>query len=204
MFLLVCASFIAYLTTEIDDLIIMLILFSKASRKSERAVIIVGKYIGTLLVAGCSAIFASYISMINTAWLGLLGLVPIAIGIKSAADSIRRRKKDETEITERFSIGSDIVMCLEVILITLASSGDNVAVYISFFTAVHGYEYIVVAAVFTILQGLWCFLAIKIITERSIKQYIDQSSKILVPLLFITLGIYIMVKDGTILWLLGK
>ena len=203
MALSVIASIIAYITTEIDDLVVLLILFSKTRTSVEKASIITGKYIGLALISCCCAVFASYLSKMNTALIGLLGVVPIFMGIKYAVDSIKG-KREEQDLSSHFGIGSFLLMSFEVILITLASSGDNIAVYISFFTSVHGTEYIIVAVVFAVLQGLFCLAAMAIMNEKSIKRYVDESAKILIPLLFIALGIYIMVKDGTILWILGK
>jgi len=203
MVLLILASLIAYVTTEIDDLLVLLVLFSKASTKREKASIILGKYLGISILCGCCGYFVSYISKLNTAWVGLLGVVPILMGIKSAVDAIKHRSEPD-KFSSKFGIGSFFITALEVMVITLASSGDNIAVYISFFTSVHGMEYIIVAIVFFIMQAIWCTIAILIVNEKSIKQYISQSSRLLIPMLFIALGIYIMVKDGTILWLLGK
>ena len=203
MVLTVIASIITYITTEIDELVVLLILFSKASTRKERAAIITGKYIALGFVASCCALFASYLNHFNTALIGVLGVVPIVIGVKYAIDSFRG-KKEENTIGKKFGVGSFLLMVFEVIIITMASSGDNIAVYISFFTSVSGFDYVVVAVVFIVLQALFCLAAISIINEKSIKQYIDESNRILIPVLFIALGIYIIIKDGTILWILGK
>ena len=201
MSLVIVSSVLAYLSTEIDDLLSLFILFGKAEKRWEKIAIVLGKYLGLALLAVCSAVFAHYLSKIPLQYVGFLGLVPFALGIKFAVDSITG-KSEEDDDSGKINKTGFFVMVLTTFLITIADGGDNIAVYISFFTSLSGWEYGIAAAVFVILQAAFCAVAWIFVSAAPVKLFIQKSEKILVPLLFCALGIYILVEDGTALWLM--
>ncbi|MGC3596194.1 cadmium resistance transporter, partial [Enterococcus faecium] len=74
-----------YISTSIDYLFILLIIFSQNHNKKGLRQIFFGQYLGTgILVAIC--LFAAYVlNFIPQDWnIGLLGLIPIYLGIRVA------------------------------------------------------------------------------------------------------------------------
>lgn len=205
MTLVIFSSIIAYFTTEMDDLLALLVLYSRTQTTGEKVAIVIGKYLGLALLGVGSGFFAVYISRIPSQYIGFLGLVPIGMGLKTAIDAARGKlDHDEEEDSEKIhASGVNIFYTiLTTVIITLANGGDNIAVYISFFTALKGFEFVVAAIVFAVMQGIWCAVAWLILSAKSVKSYIQHTQRILIPVLFFVLGIYIMVKSGTIQWLL--
>src|SRR5574344_686955 len=206
MALVIVASIIAYITTEMDDLLLLLVLFSRAKNKSEKTCIIIGKYLGLAIVVCCCSLFAVYISEVPSKYIGLLGVVPMAIGIKT----IFEKKDDDDEeqsakpLQKTNSFAEKALFIAETVVMTLASSGDNIAVYIPFFTSLHGFDFLCMGIVFAVMQALWCVLSLLVCNAKQVRQFNQQFYRIIIPILFISIGIYIMIKDGTILWILGK
>ncbi|MBR1912052.1 MAG: hypothetical protein IJ828_06810 [Treponema sp.] len=54
------------------------------------------------------------------------------------------------------------------------------------------------------MQTLWCAASLAIVSVKSIKEYIQKTKYVLIPFLFIVVGLYILLAGGTIIWLFGK
>ncbi len=93
---------------------------------------------------------------------------------------------------------------LEAFVITLANGGDNIAVCLSFFSSLKQSEFIISCIVFCIMQALWCVIAFSVMNAASIRTYTEESKGVIIPVLFVALGLYILIKSGTAVWLLSR
>ncbi len=83
MGLVISASIIAFVTTEMDDLLVMFVLFSKVNRARENTAVILGKYLGLVFLIAAGKLFADILNQFPVEQLlGLLGIIPITIGIR--------------------------------------------------------------------------------------------------------------------------
>ncbi|MCR5622527.1 MAG: cadmium resistance transporter [Treponema sp.] len=201
MGLVIAASLIAFVTTEMDDLLVMFVLFSKVDGRPGTASVVLGKYLGLLLLVAAGKLASSLLAMLPfEQLLGLLGLLPIVIGIRFAVRELTGEEEAGNAVLLR-SIALAAVF-LESLLITLANGGDNIAVYASFFPSLSGNEFVLSCVVFAVMQAVWCAIAISVINAESIRSYIEESKGVVIPALFVALGLYILVKSGTVVWLL--
>lgn len=201
MLITVLSSAAAFVSTELDDLLSLFILMGAARDSKDKVAITLGKYFGLILLCLCSALFASYLSKVPGHLLGLLGLLPILIGLKEIVESFRGEDK---ELAEKDLTGFAFLKLMTVtVLVTVADGGDNIAVYIPYFTSLSGWDFLVSAVVFFVLQGAFCACAWFIVNLDAVKKVLDKTKKILVPVLFIGLGLFIMWEAGTFAWLLG-
>lgn len=98
----------AFATTNIDDIFILLVLFSQVRteviRKEGRAVrekvmrkklyIVIGQYFGFSMIVFLSIVGSLSSFFIPVSWIGLLGFVPIYMGVKGLL-SLRSYKSNE-------------------------------------------------------------------------------------------------------------
>lgn len=72
---------IAFIATNIDDIIILLIFFSQVDVNFRRRHILLGQYLGfaVIIIASLPGFFGGLV--VQREWIGLLGILPIAIGI---------------------------------------------------------------------------------------------------------------------------
>ena len=74
-----------YISTSIDYLIVLIILFAQLSQNKQKWHIYAGQYLGTGLLVGVSLVAAYVVNFVPEAWMvGLLGLIPIYLGIRFA------------------------------------------------------------------------------------------------------------------------
>ncbi|MHC5727858.1 MAG: cadmium resistance transporter [Nostoc sp.] len=73
---------IAFIATNIDDIIILLIFFSQVNVNFRPRHILLGQYLGftAIIIASLPGFFGGLV--VQREWIGLLGLLPITIGLQ--------------------------------------------------------------------------------------------------------------------------
>ena len=85
MFSTVITAAVLYIATAVDLLVILLIFFARANTRKEYRDIYIGQYLGSVILILVSLFLAFVLNYVPEKWvLGLLGLIPIYLGIKVA------------------------------------------------------------------------------------------------------------------------
>ena len=172
------ASIATFAATNIDDAFLLTLFF--AQRIPTRR-IVTGQYIGFAAIVGVSLIGVWAALAILHQWLHLLGLLPVAIGIKHL---LARRTGLEYPRSDDSSIVS-------IAAITLSNGADNIGVYVPFF--VNGRVYLwLILIVYAVLVALWCFVGRCLGSHSLVLHSVDRWGHWAGPLIFIGLGIYVL------------
>ncbi len=164
----IIAGFTSFVATNIDDIIILTIFFSQVNATFRRRHIVIGQYLGftALIIASLPGFFGGLI--VPKAWIGILGLVPIAIAVSQLVN----REKDESKVqivSDEFnyskinnSVKSTLATFLspqsyKVAAITFANGGDNIGIYVPLFASSDIASLVVILSVFFVLIGVWCY-----------------------------------------------
>ena len=190
-----------YISTSIDYLIVLIILFAQLSQNKQKWHIYAGQYLGTGLLVGVSLVAAYVVNFVPKAWMvGLLGLIPIYLGIRFAivGEGEEEEEEEEEEIIERLEQSKANQLFWTVTLLTIASGGDNLSIYIPYFASLDWAQTLVALLVFSIGVIIFCELSRVLSSIPLISETIEKYERIIVPLVFIPLGLYIMYESGTI------
>ena len=191
-----------YISTSIDYLIALIILFAQLSQNKQKWHIYAGQYLGTGLLVGVSLVAAYVVNFVPEAWMvGLLGLIPIYLGIRLAIVGEceeQEEEEEEEEIIERLEQSKANQLFWTVTLLTIASGGDNLSIYIPYFASLDWAQTLVALLVFAIGVIIFCKLSQVLSSIPLISETIEKYERIIVPLVFIPLGLYIMYESGTI------
>lgn len=186
-----------YISTSIDYLFILLIIFSQSHTQKGIRHIFWGQYLGTGILVAVSLFAAYVLNFIPQDWIiGLLGLIPIYLGIRVAVIG-------EEEVVEKLESRGTSRLFWTVALITIASGGDNLGIYIPYFTSLAFSEILIALVVFVISIAILCFISYKLAKISFVSETLEKYERIIVPIVFIGLGIFILVENGTIQTLLG-
>ena len=118
----------AYIGTTVDDIFVLMLLFSQAEDLSHRKGILQGQCLGIAVLAGVSLLGAAGLQLLPDWSIGLMGLIPLALGVR---EIVRNTKgKEEKSAPTAASI-------LRVALLAIANGADNIGVYIPLFA---GYD----------------------------------------------------------------
>ncbi|CON60158.1 Cad superfamily protein [Streptococcus pneumoniae] len=187
-----------YISTSIDYLIILIILFAQLSQNKQKWHIYAGQYLGTGLLVGASLVSAYVVNFVPEEWMvGLLGLIPIYLGIRFAIVG-EDAEEEEEEIIERLEQSKANQLFWTVTLLTIASGGDNLGIYIPYFASLDWSQTLVALLVFVIGIIIFCEISRVLSSIPLIFETIEKYERIIVPLVFILLGLYIMYENGTI------
>ncbi|MEU5785563.1 cadmium resistance transporter [Micromonospora lupini] len=179
---------VVFAATDIDDIVI-LTLFFVAARTTGRPrtwQIVAGQYLGIGALALASAVVAAGLLVVPDPWTGLLGLLPIALGVRA----LLRRDDDEAP--------SVVASTLGVAGVTIANGADNVAVYVPVFRALGPGDSAVFLLVFVVLVGLWCAGAAWLGGHRRVIRLVERAGHWLVPAIFVAIGVVILVSSGVL------
>ncbi|WP_193195569.1 cadmium resistance transporter [Nostoc sp. MG11] len=199
---------IAFVATNIDDIIILLLFFSQLNTQFRRRHIFVGQYLGftAIIIASLPGFFGGLIA--PRAWIGLLGILPIAIGIKQLLNqetenievqTVTTNFKPSTTSNPILSFISSVLspQTYKVAAITFANGGDNIGIYIPLFAGNSFDSLLVILIVFFIMVGVWCAVAYFLARQTTIAYILNRYGKTAVPFILIGLGLYIMYERGT-------
>jgi cadmium resistance protein CadD (predicted permease) len=182
-----------FASTNIDDLVVLIGFF--ADRRFRARDVVVGQYAGLAILFGVSAAGSLLSLVIPKAYLGLLGLFPILIGIRKLL-----QLRDEGPEPKNRNHGS----IAGVALVTIANGGDNIGVYTPSFAVRSGGEIAAIAVVFAAMTAVWCLLAHWMVNHRRFGAPIRRYGQIVGPLVLMGLGISIIYNAGSLTWLAGR
>ncbi|ENT0384288.1 CadD family cadmium resistance transporter [Neisseria gonorrhoeae] len=196
----VVTSIILYSGTAVDLLIILMLFFAKKKSGKDIINIYLGQFLGSVSLILLSLLFAFVLDYIpSKEILGLLGLIPIFLGLKvlllgdSDGESIAKEglRKDNKNLI------------FLVAMITFASCGaDNIGVFVPYFTTLNLANLIVALLTFLVMIYLLVFSAQKLAQVPSVGETLEKYSRWFVAVVYLGLGIYILIENNSfdMLW----
>lgn len=180
-------ALLTFISTNIDDIFILMLLYAQAENKKDTIKITTGQYLGMFLLVGAGLAGAVAARALPEEWTRFLGIVPMILGVKTWLDY---RKNGEEDVS---SSGCTMLRISSVMLLTVANGGDNIGIYIPVFGRFATADMAVLLAIFFLMTALWCFAGSKLAGLEPVKRIIQKYQHILVPFVLIGLGIYILV-----------
>ena len=202
MFQTIITATVLYVATAVDLLVILLIYFAKANTKKEYKDIYIGQYLGSLILIIVSLFLAFVLNYVPEKWiLGLLGLIPIYLGIKVAIyDDCEGEKRARKELNNKGL--SKLVGT--VVLVTIASCGaDNIGLFVPYFVTLNSIELLTTLLVFVTLIFILVFTAQNLANIPGIGEVVEKFSRWIMAVIYIALGVFIVIENKTISTLLS-
>ncbi len=190
---------IAFIATNIDDIVILLLFFSQINANFRPQHIVAGQFLGftVLLILSLPGLFGGLV--LSKSWIGLLGLLPISIGISSLVNREKDSSEEvlaETEEAKTSTITSFFSpQAYSVAAVTIANGSDNISVYVPLFASSNLESFLIIIGIFLLLLGLWCYAAYKLANNRAIADILTHYINNLVPFVLIGLGAFIVLKS---------
>jgi cadmium resistance protein CadD (predicted permease) len=188
----------AFVATNIDDLFILMIFFAKRSFPPFQ--IILGQYVGMGLLIGVSLVGLLISLIIPHNLIGLIGLFPIAIGIKELLE-LRNKVKDDDKVAKQLSKSRWRTYLPFLVVATITfSGGEEIGIYTSLFITYNGLsDIITIVAVVMVLTGVWCIIASYLVNHTFLATRSRRIANWVLPFVLIGLGIYILVEAFLVL-----
>ena len=184
------SAIVVFISTSIDDLMLLILFHSQATTRVQRISILVGQILGIGVLVGISLVGSYLASRMLEGWvIGLLGFIPIILGIRAMLS--KEESKEEATRTGRKSLLATVT------LVTIASGGDNLGIYIPWFATLDGAYLGLTMLVFLVFTLIFWSLGYLLANQSHIKTLLSRFSAVLVPVVFLLLGLIILSENGT-------
>ena len=194
----------AFSATNIDDIFILTLLFSRLDHKFRAVHVVAGQLIGFAILVMISLSALAGRSLLPQTWLGLLGLLPISLGVSGLLETLQNRPASEgrgsepqskTDLSILADGGGAISAIVGVATLTVANGSDNIGVYIPLFARATTAEVLVILITFALGLLLWCLLAWQLTRLPALALYLQSKAAWLMPFVLIVLGAVVVLDS---------
>ena len=196
----VVTSIILYSGTAVDLLIILMLFFAKRKSRKDIINIYLGQFLGSVSLILLSLLFAFVLHYIpSKEILGLLGLIPIFLGLKV----LLLGDSDGEAIAKEGLRKDNKNLIFLVAMITFASCGaDNIGIFVPYFITLNLVDLIVALLTFLVMIYLLVFSAQKLAQVPSVEETLEKYSRWFIAVVYLGLGIYILIENNSfdMLW----
>lgn len=201
---------LAFLVTDIDDLVVLVAFFADPAMRPRD--VVVGQFAGIAALLAASALALLARLVVPDHAIGLLGLAPLALGIRAAVELVRCSRRQPAPQDARdagdarrpsVAAGAPRGGIVAVALVTIANGGDNLAVYAPLFASSGPVRAIGLAVIFLAMTGLWLGLAWLSVRNPLTGRHLRRWGRCLLPPVLVLLGALILWENGTLAWLAG-
>lgn len=188
IWMLVAVSVIAFASTNLDNLLMLVALLAVSS--SRPLPILAGYLMASLIVVGAALLVAQVGDLIHARYVGLLGLIPIALGLHGLLGLVRR--SSETATPSRTSAG-----VWRTAAMVLPMSSDSFAVYVPLLADTNPVHDAVAAGTILISAMVSAGTAGMLVARPGLGARIGWLGERLVPWLMIGVGVYVLADTPT-------
>lgn len=196
----IVTSIILYSGTAVDLLIILMLFFAKRKSRKDIINIYLGQFLGSVSLILLSLLFAFVLHYIpSKEILGLLGLIPIFLGLKV----LLLGDSDGEAIAKEGLRKDNKNLIFLVAMITFASCGaDNIGIFVPYFITLNLTDLIVALLTFLVMIYLLVFSAQKLAQVPSVGETLEKYSRWFIAVVYLGLGIYILIENNSfdMLW----
>jgi cadmium resistance protein CadD (predicted permease) len=178
--------------TNVDDIIVLTVLFlsARATGRPRPWQIWTGQYLGIAGLIAISAIAALGLAVVPDRWVGLLGLVPLALGVRGLVRAVRNRgaggEAPPAVASGLFTVAG----------VTVANGADNISVYTPVFRAIGVGPTLLTVSVFAAGVAVWCLAGSWLGSHRKVIAVVERYGQWLVPVVFTAIGLIIILESG--------
>jgi cadmium resistance transport/sequestration family protein len=185
---------LAFIATNLDDLLMLMLLFSQVPSRFSPRQIFWGRYLGfaALVALSLPGFFGGLV--LPKPVIGLLGIVPIAIGLQAL---LSQDDGEDVQLMIPIKLPWLSAQVAMVAGLTFANGGDNIGVYVSLFAGQTWVQLGLTLAVFTVMVAVWYWIAQRLVSHPAVSSRLAQMGQRLVPLVLIGLGLFILTEHDT-------
>lgn len=189
---LLLLGIVAFAATNIDDIFLLMMFFSSSSLEARHVVI--GQYLGLGLLVGISAVASLLSLVLPSRIIGLLGLIPILIGVKKFFELRTCPKGDGIQALQIKKRRGPYVSVSRVATVTFTDGSDNIGVYVPLFAS-HGtrLEIIILVLAFLGMTAVWCALGHYVVKRSFLANPLRRLGYLVFPFVLIGIGISVLV-----------
>jgi cadmium resistance protein CadD (predicted permease) len=226
MLSLIVLAVAAFAATNVDNLFVLLAFVAEARGKIRS--VMVGQYAGSLALIVFALGLAAMLRSLPPGYVGVLGVLPISVGLSKAWTRFGRRKavpadtlpgaaspdqagpQHTPQATQQATpqaapqparqAGSS---WLTVAAVAIANGSDNIAVYVPLYAGHSADACALISLVFVVMIGIWCAGAVWLVNHPLLGAPIRRYGTALLPFILLVIGVSVIVENDTLHLLFG-
>jgi cadmium resistance protein CadD (predicted permease) len=178
--------------TNLDDLVVLAALFLAGGAASgpARRSIWVGQAAGFTVLLVVSMVAAFGLAVVPVRWVGLLGVVPLVLGVRGLVGAARaERSGEQAHVAPATGLRS-------VMALTIVNGADNLTVYPPVFRTIGAGAALVTVLVFAAGVVVWCLLGAWLGSHGKAVEIIGRWGQWIIPAVFVAIGAVIVLDSG--------
>jgi cadmium resistance protein CadD (predicted permease) len=187
----------AFVGTNVDNTLVTMAMVAGAPIERSRR-IAVGQVVGSVVLVLAAVAGAAVLFEFSPRVVGLLGLVPLSIGIRGlvglrgGAPGARSRRRPSA--SDR-AVGRSLTAA---VLVTIGAGGDNLAAYIPLFRAGGSTRLAAIVVVFALGEVMVTVLVLAGGRHPKARAAMERLGAVAVPVLLCGIGVLVLVAAGTL------
>jgi cadmium resistance protein CadD (predicted permease) len=192
------------MATTFDDNIYLTLFFSKVNRTFQPRHVVIGEYLGFTVLVTVSLVGFLGGLMISDTWIGLLGFLPVTIGlinlfnqeedsIQGVSSNIRNHPRPSRSNSLWATLRDP--QTYKVSAVTVANGGNNIAIYIPLFASTNLPSLGIILCILYLMLGLWCFLSYNLTRQPQVTIMLSRYLRRIFPFVLIWLGLSIVMEN---------
>jgi cadmium resistance protein CadD (predicted permease) len=179
----------AFAGTNVDDFVYVLLVAVGAPPGGPRVWhVIGGQYLGFAALVALSLAGAAVLHAVPDRWVGLFGLIPLALGVLGLV-RLRTRPAEAAPPVRGDAVGT-------IALVTIANGADNISVYVLLFRQLDAAGTAVALAMFAACVAVWCAAALAAAHYARLVPAVARAARWLTPCLFIAIGLIVLLRTA--------
>jgi cadmium resistance protein CadD (predicted permease) len=140
-----------FIGSNIDDLIVLIVLFLGARRGTLPASrIVAGQYLGYGILVAASIVIALGLAAVPQRWIGLVGFVPLSIGVWGLLGAIRNGPEHQPILARRL---------WAIAALSIANGSDDLSIYAPLLRTNSIGDDVLIVLVLLVFVAIWCAIA---------------------------------------------
>jgi cadmium resistance protein CadD (predicted permease) len=222
MLSLIVLAVAAFAATNVDNLFVLLAFVAEARGKIRS--VMVGQYAGSLALIVFALGLAAMLRSLPPGYVGVLGVLPISVGLAKAWTRFGRRNKvrddalpgaasseqpaphDAPQATQHAkpqSTPQPGSSWWTVAAVAIANGSDNIAVYVPLYAGHSANACALISLVFVVMIGIWCAGAVWLVNHPLLGAPIRRYGTALLPFILLVIGVSVIVENDTLHLLFG-
>ena len=157
--------------------------------------IVLGQYIGMGSLMGVSLAGSLIALVLPHNLIGLIGLFPVAVGIKELLDLHKKGDEEDEKISKKLLWSKKTQLPFLTVAAVTFSGGEEIGIYTTLFATNNEVgSIIILISVVMVLTAFWCFLANYLVKHSFLANVFRSIGSRVLPYVLIGLGIYILVE----------
>lgn len=172
-----------FVGTNADDLVLLMIFF--ADPRTRVSTVVTGQLAGMAVLTGASILAARLAVHLPVMWIPLLGLIPLALGIRMLRASFA---SDSAEAP------APALGWWSITVVTVANGSDNLGAYLPVFALQSPAGTALIAVMFALLTVAWCGLARWLVRHPARGAAVGRVTRRAAPFVLILVGLWILAR----------